>query len=533
VTARPALPRRRGAPSRADRPAWLAPLAALAVLAAAAGCATTKAPGAGRPAAPLAADTPLTATTALRGGAAAQDAYRAAWERRVHGDEARDAGNLEQARGEWTAAADGLVAADAAGADPLRPALRYQAARLYGLAQAYDRAAEVAESVARDPAADERSKAMGWHLAAHALVNVASAEARAGKLPPIKLLYADQRTQPLQPSPPPGAWKRFVSAVDAYLPVIDADPEAHSSAEERLLLSPARLAVGAAKVSFAFDDLPDARARLEAVLARWPGEVDALAEAAPLYLQTFLVQNDRPGYRTALARLRALVDAQAEKADPKGKEAFARIRDDLTRGESGVAFAAAQRLLEAGKPADAAQAFEAIASDPGGVDAAGALHNAAIAWDRAEQPAKGAAARDRLLKERPDAKVAPADALALAAYQSRKGDHAAAARLYSEFLERWPDHRDRCIALQNVASELDSGKRGADAAERYLAFARDPACSRLDAGVAQSALARARVLFEGAGKPARAKEAQAAAEALRGKGDTRRPASPAAKETAP
>jgi len=509
-----------------------APLLVLLAALGGVACVTPGAAGrAGRGEAALPADAPLTAGTALRGGSGAQAAYRSAWEHRVRGDAARDAANAEGARAEWTAAADGLLAAERASAGPERLALRYQAARLHGLAQAYDRAADEAEKVARDPAADERSRAMGWHLAAHALVNVATAETRAGKLPAIKLLYADQRTQPLQPTPPPGTWSRFVAAVDAYLPVSDADPDAQLPAEGRLLLSPARLAVGAAKVSFAFDDLADARARLEAVLTRWPGEADALAEAAPLLLQTYLLQNDRPGYRAALARLRQLVDAQVEKADPKGKEAFGRVRDDLARGESGVAFSAAQRLLEAGKPAEAAQAFEAIASDPAGVDAAGALHNAAIAWDRAEQPARAAAARERLLKERPDAKVAAADALVLAAYQARRGDHAAAARLYGDFLERWPEHKDRCIALQNVASELDAAKRGGDAAERYLAFGREQACARLDAGVAQSALARARVLFDAAGKPVRAKEAVAAAEALRAKADPKRSAT--TKETAP
>jgi hypothetical protein len=509
--------------------------AALLGLATLAACATGGAGAGAHPgvASALPADAPLGASTAIQGGAAAQDAYRAAFEHRARGDAARDAGNLDQARGEWTAAADGLVATVAAGASAQRLALRYQAARLYGLAQAYDRAAEEAEKVARDPAADERSRAMGWHLAAHALVNVASAEARAGKLPPIKLLYADQRTTPLQPAPPPGTWARFVAAVDAYLPVADADPEAKAPPEGRLLLSPARLAVGAAKVSFAFDDLADCRARLEAALQRWPGEADAVAEAAPLYLQTYLLQDDRPGYRAALARLRALVDTQAEKADPKGKEAFARVRDDLARGESGVAFGAAQRLLEAGKFVEAAQAFEALAADPGGVDAAGALHNAAIAWDRAGEPAKAAAARERLLREKPDARVAPGDALVLAAYQARKGDHAAAARLYADFLERWPDHKDRCIALQNVASELDAAKRGAEAAERYLAFGKDGGCARADPAVAQSALARAKVLFDAAGKPAKAKEAASAADALRARGDARRTGTGAAKETAP
>jgi hypothetical protein len=282
---------------------------------------------------------------------------------------------------------------------------------------------------------------------------------------------------------------------------------------------PERLALAAARATFAFDDMAEARRRLEALFDRWPGDADVVQEAMPLYLQTYLVQGDRPGHQAAVVRLRQLLEAQAEaadaRADARGKEAYARALEELQRNESAAAFAAAQKLLDAGKPAEAAQAYETIATDGAPADAAGALHNAAIAWDRAGDQARAAAARERIVRERPDAKVAPSATLQLAAYQSRKGDHAAAAKLYGDFLDRWPDHANRCIAMQNVASELDTARKGADAGERYLAFGKDPACSRSDPALALTALRRARVLFEAAGKPARAKDAAAAVEASR------------------
>ncbi len=511
----------KGAPSAVRR---LIPVALLA-LAAAAGCATGGAARGQKAPEPVRqAGEPLRPGTFLGAGSAAQGAYVKAWQARGRGDAARDAGNLDEARTQWTAAADGLLAAEAAGATAFRLPLRLRAAELLSLAGADARAAEVAASAARDPAADDGSRALAWHLAAHALAEQGSADAKAGKVPAAKVLYADQRgPEPLSPQPPPGVWKSFVDAVDAYLAVCQAEPAAAPDAgapaegqgQGDALPSPARLALGAARVTFAFDDLAEARRRLDALLARWPGETDVLAEAVPLYLQTYLVAGDWTGHQAAAAHLAQLIDARAAQADPKEKEGLAHAQDELRKAVSGAAFSSAQKLLDAGKLADAAQAFEALAADPSSPDAAKALHNAAIAWDRAGDSNRAAAARERILRERPEAKVAASDALWLADYRSRKGDHPAAARLYSDFLERWPEHPNRCIALQNVASELDAARRGADAAERYLLFGKDAACAKTDPALAVSALRRAKVLFDAAGKPARASEAAAAVEAAR------------------
>jgi hypothetical protein len=494
----------------------------LLLLAAASGCATGRSAGAGAgaAAAPVGAvavqqaDLALGPDTALRAGAAAQAAYAGAWQAEGRGDAARDAGDLEGARAEWTAAADGLLAAEGAGAAAHRLPLRTHAAALLLRAGADERAAEAATSAARDPAADDRTRALAWHLAARAREGQATAEAAAGKLPAARVLYADQRgPEPLSPQPPPGAWGSLVEAVDAYLAVEKAEPAAPVPGVAAVgeLPSAARLQLSAARATFAFDDMAGARRRLDALLDRWPVEADVLAEAVPLDLQTYLVQGDRAGHQAAAQRLSQLLDARAEKADPKEKEGLARAQEELRKAVSGAAFSSAQKLLDAGKPAEAAQAFEAVAADGTSPDVAKALHNAAIAWDRAGDPARAAAARERIVRERPEARVAPSDALWLADYRSRKGDHPAAAKLYGDFLERWPDHANRCIALQNVASELDAARLRAEAAERYLAFGKDPGCTRADPALAVSALRRAKVLFDQAGKPARAAEAAAAA----------------------
>ncbi|HET6440058.1 MAG TPA: hypothetical protein VFG59_18475 [Anaeromyxobacter sp.] len=498
--------------SAAARPLILAAL----IVGQASSCATASRPKPSPPPEPPhQATEPLQADTTLSGGEAAQAAYARARQGIERADQARGAGELDDARAGYVRAAGDLLAAEQAGATAWRLPLRLEAARLLHRAGEDERAADLAASLAGAAEADEPSRALCWHLAADALEDAAHARAKAGKLPPAKLVFAEERgAAPLSPQPPPGLWKRFVEAVDAYLKLSEADPDLSRPAEEQPLASPGRLAVDAAKVVFAFDDLSQARQRLEAVLARWPDDVQALVEAIPPYLQTFLLADDRPGYEAAAARLRQLIDDRLQKAEGKDKDLLARASEELNRAVSAAALLTAQRLLDAGKTAEAAQAYEALAADDSSPDAPNALHNAAIAWDRSGEPARAVAARERILRDHPDSRVAASAALTLAAYQSRKGDHAAAARLYAAFLDRWPDHANRCIAMQNVAIELDAGHRAADAAERYLAFGRDPTCARASSGPAIAALRRARLLFDQAGKPARAKEAAAAADSL-------------------
>src|SRR5512133_254860 len=287
-------------------------------------------------------------------------------------------------------------------------------------------------------------------------------------------------------------------------------------------MPPEQLALIAGEVEYAFDNMEDARRRFDAVIQHYAGDAEVMEAAVPLYLQTFLIQGDQAGYDAAAKRVRQAVDVEAKKAtDPKAKEAYAKVLDAVGRAEAGARFGDAQKLLEGGKAAEAAQAFEALAAqNQAGGDVPGALHNAAIAWDKAGQPAKALAIRQRILKEFPDSKIAPNNALLVAAHHSKRGEHAEAARLYGEFVQKWPDNPNRCVALQNVAAELDAAKRSADAAERYLVFGKDPTCAKGRPNFAARALSRCGQLFTLAKKPAKAKEAFAATVAVQGVTDT-------------
>ncbi len=458
------------------------------------------------------ADHGLPAATEFPEGAE-RDAYAAAHAHEAKGD-ASASGSLEQARGEWATAAAGYAAvAERPQASEWRVPLRYRAAELLLRAQRWDKAGETAQSLASDPQASDASKAIAARLAATASVGAANALVKAGKLERLDLGSAAHKEAARAPPEP---WKHVVAAIDAYMALGNADPEGlRAPGERRAGLSPPELALVAAEVHLAYGDLDQARARLGTLIERWPRDAETLEQAVPLYLATFLARDDRAGHDAALERLRERLSAEAAKATvPKEKAAFSRVLEGLGRARAGARLGAAEALLAQGKPAEAAQAYEALAQDPGVGEAANALHNAAVAWDKANEPARAAAVRERIVKEHAGAPVAADDGLTLAAQRARAGDHAAAARLYDEFLQRWPGSPNRCAALRNVARELDVAGHGGEAATRYLAFGKDDVCAKVDPGMAARALVRAGQLFEG-----QARGAYSAAAGLSGVAD--------------
>jgi hypothetical protein len=450
-------------------------------------------------------------------------AFKDALSHKQRGDIARENGNQDQARAEWATAADGLVALrEKYGVNEYQIPVLFNAALLYRQADRFEQAAHAAERVATDQYAADKSKALAYRLAAETWLNAANEKMKVNQLEPIRLPTVEQRAgKPLAPRVPPGEWKRFVDAVDKYLPVMAMDPDLQRPVGQRQFsVPPAKLALIAAEVEYGFDDMEEAQRRFAAILEKWPSDADTLVAAVPLYLQTFQVRGDQAGYQAALAKVKADVDAQAQKAtDEKDKAAFTKVKEALARADAGSRFGTAQKLLDEGKAAEAAQAFEQLAAEGGG-DVAGALHNAALAWDKAGDGEKANGVRKRIVAEYPDAKVTPNNVLLMAAFQSKKGDHGEAARLYESFAHKYADSPNRCLALQNWAAELDTAKKPNDAAERYLAFGKDEACQKADPNFAARALYRSGQLFTLGKKTARAKEAFTAAVAVPNVTDT-------------
>jgi hypothetical protein len=429
------------------------------------------------------------------------------------GDLARDSDNSDQARAEWRDGAVGLARlVERYPSSRWRLVYLRAAAESFARAQEYAGAAEAAEKILLDPAAAPASRVDAARLDAAAWQAIALAEVKAGNLEPIRLLTQEKRKgEKLAPRPPPGAWKRFVDAADTYLTLAGSGPKPakpdEAAASARFS---ARLALMAAEVEYAFDDVEEARVRFERILAAWPSDAEVMDAVVPFHLQTFLLAGDGDAaYLAALDRSAALVDAELRKAQsaaqaPDASEqdrvaaaTFAGLAERLARARQGTTFFAAKKLLDEGKAAEAAAAFEQLAAQ-GRADgeAPQALYNASVAWEKAGAPAKADADRRRVIADFPDSRAASQATLALASALSRRSrDHAAAETLYAQYLTRWPDGEQRCLALLNVGYEADQQRKRLDAAVRYQAFGTDAACAKGDPSGAARALHRSGVLF--------------------------------------
>jgi len=450
------------------------------------------------------------------------------------GEVARESGNMDQARAEWRTAGTQLrELGEKYRSSEYRLVYQSYAARLAYQGGDFEGSARAAEALRADAAADATTRATGLNLRAVAIQALTTAEAKAGRLEPLRIVSADKRKgQEPRPRPLAEPWRRLVGAADDYVAVHKQDPAPNAA---QLAAS---LSVHAAQVHFSYDNMEESARRLLAAAEAFPSS-QYFDDAVSLYLQTFLVRRDEAGYFGALERMRALVGGEARRTaeaartstDPEVKaraEALAKQEEELTRQKQGAGFRTAAALLaeaqklegEAGrqKAVEAASAFERFAGESAGhPDAASALYNAAIAWSRAKEPKKALAAREAVVGRYGDSRIAPKALLAVASDLSAAGDHAGAAQRYGQYLEKYgATGEDRCLAVQNVGAELDAAKQSGEAARRYLEFGLDPRCSREDPNSAARVLYRAAALWTKAGKKPEANEALRALVALPG-----------------
>jgi tetratricopeptide (TPR) repeat protein len=435
---------------------------------------------------------------------------------------ARQSGNTDLARVELGTAAEALREfADKFPSIEWRITFRYAAAELLAQSQRPAEAAEQAEKILVDPEATAESKAMAASLAAASWLGVASAKSRSGELEAITLAETmeQRKGQPLQPRVPVGEWKRFVDAADAYARVWEADPDkGKPGPQHRSGIGESMLAVRAAQVEFHFDNLQDARARLERIIEQWPGDTEAMEGAVPLYIATFRLLGDTAGAAQAMERVKASVAAAARKAaTPAAAADYEKVQTMLSRFGEEAAFTNASQLLEAGKNLEAAAAYQAIAEgNPQGPNASNALYNASVALDKGGQAEKATALRARLLERYPEAKVAETALPVQAAALGRLGKAAEAVALYDAYLASYPEGGQRCAVLYNRAVSLETAKRVADAAQGWLTYGTEASCAREDPNSAAKMLHRAGQLFKTAKQKARAKEAFQACAAVKG-----------------
>jgi len=439
------------------------------------------------------------------------------------GGMAANSGNMDQARAEWATEAQAL--ADFAEKFPSNDwavSFRYNAAKYFLYARQDAKAQEQAEKLLLTPEANDVSRAMAAKLAYSVTNNLANAKVQAGQLEGLRLPTWEQRkTTPLAPRTPPGEWKRLVDYADTYVKLSANDPDLKKAPNERFMpTSPAQIALAAAQVEYAFDNMEDARARFSRNFEAWPGEIDIAA--VKLYGSTFLALNDLAGYEAALPKLKAQVaDATAKATDPKAKESLTKVQEQLALLEVEAGFNQARRLLDAGQFAQAGAAFEAfVAANPANPNVPLATYQAAIAYEKANQLDKAAALREQLIARFPDSKEAEAGQLMLAALRAKQGKTEQAVKLYRGFLEKYPDSTIRCGAVFNLGRELDQLRKSTEAASVYTTFGTDARCAKEDPNAAANVLFRAGELFEKAGKRPEAKKAYQACADLAGVTDT-------------
>jgi TolA-binding protein len=439
------------------------------------------------------------------------------------GGMAANSGNMDQARAEW--ATEALALADFADKFPSSEwsiSFRYNAAKYFLYARQEANAVAQAEKVLISPDANDTSRAMAAKLAYAASNGLANAKVQAGQLEGLRLPLWDQRkTSPVAPRSPAGDWKRIVEYADTYVKLAASDPDNRKASADRFLpATPAQIALSAAQIEYAFDNMEDARARFARYFDAWPDEIEI--SAVKLYLQTFLALNDAAGYEAALPRQKALVSAALAKAtDPKMKEALAKVLEQINLLQQEAGYNQGRRLLDTGKFAEAGATFEAFATgNPGNPNVSLALYQAGVAYEKANQLDKAASLREQVIARFPDTKEAEGAQLQLAALRAKQGKGEEAVKLYRAFVEKHPNSTVRCSATFNLGRELDQLRRPVDAAKVYTTFGSDGQCAKEDPNSAANVLFRAGELFEKAGKRPEAKNAYQACADVAGVTDT-------------
>jgi tetratricopeptide (TPR) repeat protein len=457
----------------------------------------------------------------------------------VHVDRAlrdRLSGKLDGATAEDKIAADNLIVF--LGRYPshrLRIVFLRMAAGRYLNAKDWEAAAEAAQRMMVDPKATAVTKAIGARYASGAWQMLAIQEMRAGKIPQLKLQASAARGGVAHtPRIPDRAWKMFVEAADVYAANWTADPSAKLTAEERKVQGGTdlgQLQLIAAQVEFGYDNIEDAQIRFGKIIEMHPSRADLLETAVPYYLDTFKILKDSKGLEAAAARIEPAVSAEAKKAaeaaaapnateeQKKNAVLLAKIATELKEGAKGGEYNEATALMakadaaaKEGKPDAAAKYRESAAlyekfaaANKTSPDAPNALFNAAIAHDKAKDGKRAVAIREQLVKEYPDAKAIPQTLLLLGSNLAATREYAASVKYNEEYLRRWPETPQRCLAMQNLGVGLQETKRPAEAAAVYVKFATDPGCGD-DVNTTARVLYSAAKMQVEAKKPADAKK---------------------------
>lgn len=196
---------------------------------------------------------------------------------------------------------------------------------------------------------------------------------------------------------------------------------------------------------------------------------------------------------------RAADEAAELPADLKAAlDASAKAEAELKAGnkaEATARFGHAAILLERASrvPANAARA-------------PAALRAAMFLWQRAGESELAMVVGEELVSRHPDAEASQKGVAFLAYLTATAKDYAASERWAVEYLKRWPQGADRCVALQNVCDAQTELKKLDEVARRCLEFNRDTSCTKVHPNLKVQLLYMAADQLKGAARNADRRE---------------------------
>ncbi|HZZ85403.1 MAG TPA: tetratricopeptide repeat protein [Anaeromyxobacteraceae bacterium] len=326
----------------------------------------------------------------------------------------------------------------------------------YALADCLFEAGEPARAAAvyaqvRDDPADTRFRADA------ALAAVISWEAevkrleQAGQLAPARVRLSKERKAgaPIQAAPLAPARAGLVRESDALLAKLPEHPKAAATAYR------------AAELYYAHDDFPEARRRLDEVVARWPRS-EVAGYAANLVVESHLSTGDWAEVESSAARLQATETARADPA----------LAASLQKFKLGGRFNRSMQLMEQKRYEEAGKGFIAlVAEEPRHEFADKALWNAASCFEHARRFESALRLYERIPVDYPSSPYADESLFRVAWTAENAYDFDKAVSRYLRLVDDYPGSKQRKDALYNAARSLENLQRYDEAARAFGRYA--------------------------------------------------------------
>ena len=345
--------------------------------------------------------------------------------------------------------------------------LKYYLADCHYGARELEQAAVVFSMVINDKSDDVYLELSAW-AAAEIRQELAKNLALEGKLPSVPSLLGAAYQEPasseeegendgkpikLEPIPLPPIVQDLADARLVYieLPAKYIDPKN----AERKPVSIFRLA----EYYYDFKDYPKARERLINILDNF-ADSKVAPQAALLLIKSFRDVNDWKN-----------VAVWAEKID---KMKFGKaLGTDLRTLQVGALFKDALRLFEEGQFQKAADEYIRLVNEnPDSPDAASALNNAAVAFEKLRKFQSAGEAYQRIVKEYPKSEFVEDALFKVGNSYEKVFDYTNAVTTFNRLFREFPQSRQRADYLYLEATSLQTIGRLADAAKRYEDYAR-------------------------------------------------------------